>query len=108
MTRLSRRQLLKVGAAGAAGAMAVPYFIPSGVLAADGKPAANERITVGAIGVGGRASLLAGATARRRTDRRPVRLQSAPGRGVQGQEEGRLARLPALPQSSWSAKTSTR
>jgi hypothetical protein len=45
-------------AAGVAGAFGVPYLIPSGVLAADGKPGANERVTVGAIGVGGRASLL--------------------------------------------------
>ena len=36
----------------------VPYFIPSGVLADENKPGANERIGVGAIGVGGRASLL--------------------------------------------------
>jgi hypothetical protein len=48
MKELSRRQLLKAGAAGAAGAMAAPYFIPSGVLAAEDKPGANERITVGA------------------------------------------------------------
>ena len=41
-----------------AGAIAAPYFIPSGVLAADGKPGANERITVGVIGVGIRGGLL--------------------------------------------------
>ena len=58
MSKLSRRRLLKLGAAGAAGAMAAPYFIPTGVLAADGKPGANERVAVGAIGVGGRATLL--------------------------------------------------
>ena len=57
-TRFSRRRLLKLAAAGTAGALAVPYFIPSGVLAAGGKPGANERVAVGAIGVGGRASLL--------------------------------------------------
>ena len=55
---LSRRQLLKRGAIGAAGAFAAPYLIPRSVLAADGKPGANDRVTVGAIGVGGRASLL--------------------------------------------------
>ncbi len=55
---LSRRHLLKLAAAGAAGAFAAPYFIPSGVLAAGGRPGANERVTVGAIGVGGRATLL--------------------------------------------------
>jgi predicted dehydrogenase len=58
MNRLSRRELLKVGAAGAAGALAAPYFVPSGVLAAAGKPGANDRVAIGAIGVGGRASLL--------------------------------------------------
>ena len=57
MNRVSRRHLLKC-AAGVAGAIGVPYLIPSGVLAADGKPGANERIAVGAIGVGGRATLL--------------------------------------------------
>ena len=58
MRSLSRRQLLKLGAAGAAGAMAAPCFIPSGVLAAQGKPGANERIGVGTISCGGRVSLL--------------------------------------------------
>jgi predicted dehydrogenase len=58
MRKLSRRQLLQCGAASALGAIATPYVIPSGVLAADGKPGANERVTIGAIGVGGRASLL--------------------------------------------------
>ncbi|MCU0983262.1 MAG: Gfo/Idh/MocA family oxidoreductase [Pirellulaceae bacterium] len=57
MNKVSRRQVLKC-AAGMAGAFGVPYLIPSGVLAADGKPGANERVAVGAIGVGGRASLL--------------------------------------------------
>ena len=57
MNSVSRRQVLKC-AAGVAGAFGIPYLIPSGVLAADGKPGANERVTVGAIGVGNRASLL--------------------------------------------------
>lgn len=57
MSKLSRRQLLK-SAAGMAGAISLPYLIPTGVLAADGKPGANERVNIGAIGVGGRASLL--------------------------------------------------
>jgi predicted dehydrogenase len=56
--RVSRRHVLKLAAASAAGAFAAPYFIPSGVLAAAEKPGANERITIGAIGVGGRATLL--------------------------------------------------
>ena len=58
MSTVSRRQLLKHAAMGVAGAMAAPLFIPSGVLAAGGKPGANERIAVGAIGVGRRATLL--------------------------------------------------
>jgi predicted dehydrogenase len=53
--RLSRRQLLKCGVAGA---IAVPYLLPSGVLATQDKPGANERITVGIIGVGRRARQL--------------------------------------------------
>ncbi len=57
MGSISRRHLLKCAAAGAAGAMAAPYLIPSGVLAADGKPGANERVGVGAIGIGKRGSL---------------------------------------------------
>ena len=47
-----RRQFLK--AAGAA--VAVPYFVPSGVLASPGKPGANDRLTVAHIGVGGMGS----------------------------------------------------
>ena len=58
MNTFSRRQLLKIGAASAAGAVALPYFIPSGVLAADGKPGPNERIGVGIIGVGKRGTFL--------------------------------------------------
>ncbi len=44
-----RREFL--AAAGAAAA--VPYFVPSGVLAAQGKRGANERMVVAGIGVGG-------------------------------------------------------
>jgi predicted dehydrogenase len=57
-TRYPRRDFLKRAVVGAAGVVAAPYLIPRGVLAADGKLGANERVTVGAIGVGGRASLL--------------------------------------------------
>ena len=96
MNGLSRRQLLKYGVAGAAGAMAAPYLVPSGVLAADGKPGANERITVGAIGVGGRASLL--------LDQLPKDAQIVAlcdcnlprAESVQGQQKGQLAGVPAL------------
>jgi predicted dehydrogenase len=58
MQSLSRRQLLKLGAAAAAGAVAAPTIIPADVLGAPGKPGANERIRVGTISCGGRVSLL--------------------------------------------------
>ncbi len=57
-SKLSRRKVLKYAAAGAAGGIALPYFIPSGVLAADGKPGANDRVVIGFIGCGGRAQQL--------------------------------------------------
>ena len=52
-----RRTFLKTaGAAAAAGAaFGVPHLVPSGVLAAPGRKGANDRITVGHIGMGGRA-----------------------------------------------------
>ena len=75
---------------------------PISFLPASWRPTASRAPTsesrVGAIGVGGRASLLLEQLPDGRTDRRPVRLQSAPGRRLQGQEEGRLARLPGLSQ----------
>ena len=46
---LRRREFLATAGA----ALGVPCLIPSGVLAAPGKPGANERLTVGSIGVGG-------------------------------------------------------
>jgi predicted dehydrogenase len=58
LAKISRRQVLKHAIQGASGAIVAPYVIPSGILAADGKPGANERITVGVIGVGHRAGLL--------------------------------------------------
>src|SRR5665213_985334 len=54
-----RRAFLKATAGTvAASAFGAPLIIPRSALAAPGKPGANDRITVGAIGVGGRASLL--------------------------------------------------
>lgn len=47
-TKVSRRSFLHRSAALAA----APFIIPSGVLALDGRPGANDRITVGGIGVG--------------------------------------------------------
>ena len=59
VTNIRRREFLQTaGVALAAGAMSVPLFVPRHVLAAPGQPGANDRIGVGAIGVGGRASLL--------------------------------------------------
>ncbi|MHC4528356.1 MAG: Gfo/Idh/MocA family oxidoreductase, partial [Planctomycetota bacterium] len=47
--RLSRREFLaKTGAA-----ISIPYLVPSGVLAVPGRTGANERLTIGMIGVGG-------------------------------------------------------
>jgi len=51
----SRRTFLVKGARLAASASALPYLIPSGVLAAPGRPGANDRINIGYIGVGRRA-----------------------------------------------------
>lgn len=47
-TRVSRRTLLK----GAAGALAVPYFVPASALGRGGWLPPSERITVGFIGIG--------------------------------------------------------
>ncbi len=57
--RPSRRQFLAAAAkTTAAGTLGAPLLISRTALAAPGRPGANDRITVGAIGVGGRASLL--------------------------------------------------
>lgn len=48
-TRISRRQFLAASAATAIG----PMILPSGVLAAPGRPGANDKIITGHIGVGG-------------------------------------------------------
>lgn len=51
---MKRRDFLNKSTAAAAGA-SLPYLIPSSVLAAPGRPGANDRVTVGFVGVGGRA-----------------------------------------------------
>jgi predicted dehydrogenase len=57
--RSTRRQFLGTAARSVAGsALGAPLFVSRGVFAASGKPGANDRIGVGAIGVGHRASLL--------------------------------------------------
>ncbi|NUQ65364.1 MAG: Gfo/Idh/MocA family oxidoreductase, partial [Pirellulales bacterium] len=49
--RVTRRQFLRrTTTAGAA--VALPYFVPSGVLAAEGKPGANDKIGIAGIGIG--------------------------------------------------------
>jgi predicted dehydrogenase len=48
---LSRRQFLRRGTALTA-AVATPCFIPAGVLAAPGRPGANDRIGIAGIGIG--------------------------------------------------------
>jgi predicted dehydrogenase len=50
---LTRRELLKQSAAGAA-VLAAPWFVPATALGKDGKTAASERITLGIIGIGPR------------------------------------------------------
>ena len=54
--QLDRRAFLKRTATVAGAAVAVPYVITSDALGAAGRPAASDRIVMGAIGVGGRGS----------------------------------------------------
>jgi predicted dehydrogenase len=51
-SRLSRRTFLQHGAALAAAGVASPCFVPSGVLAAPGRPGANDKIGIAGIGIG--------------------------------------------------------
>ena len=48
----SRREFLRRGAVAGAAGLALPYFIPSGVLAAADQPGANDRIGIAGIGIG--------------------------------------------------------
>jgi predicted dehydrogenase len=57
--RQSRRRFL-MGSVKAAGAMTVPYFVPSASLASDNRPGANDRIVLGIIGMGQRGNQLLG------------------------------------------------
>ena len=54
-TTLTRRLFLTRGAM-AAGAVALPYYIPASALGRDGSVAPSERIVMGGIGMGGRGS----------------------------------------------------
>jgi predicted dehydrogenase len=59
-TPLTRRRFLTRGAM-AAGAVALPYYIPGSALGLDGALAPSERIVMGGIGLGGRGSYDLGA-----------------------------------------------
>src|SRR5215210_5339904 len=50
---VSRRRFIRSSMAAAAGAVSLPYFVPSRVLAAPGRAGANDRINIGYIGTGG-------------------------------------------------------
>jgi predicted dehydrogenase len=58
--KISRRRFLKTSTALAAAGASAPMFIPSGAPASPSKPGANDRIGVGYIGMGRRASQLLG------------------------------------------------
>ncbi|MHC4417691.1 MAG: Gfo/Idh/MocA family protein, partial [Planctomycetota bacterium] len=49
---ISRRQFLKKATGTAAGAMVLPYFVPSSVLGGAGSVLPSNRVTMGCIGVG--------------------------------------------------------
>ena len=51
-TRPSRREFLRRTLVTGTASAALPYLIPDGVLAAAGKPGANDRIGIGGIGIG--------------------------------------------------------
>ena len=51
--KVNRRGFLKTAAGAAAGAIAIPYIVPSSVFGADGGVAPSNRLHVGMIGVGG-------------------------------------------------------
>ena len=53
MKRLTRRSFLKHSTGLMASTIAVPYIVPSSALGKDGSTAPSERLTMGAIGIGG-------------------------------------------------------
>ena len=57
-SRLSRREAIKCTAAGAAGAAALPHWIPAAALGGEDTVATNDRIAIGFIGCGKRANQL--------------------------------------------------
>ena len=59
MTRSAGQKITRRRAIGwAALGMSAPMFVPRSVLGGNGQPGANDRVGIGAIGVGGRATLL--------------------------------------------------
>jgi len=72
-SKLSRRRFLKA-ATGAA--VAAPYIIPSGLLAAEGRPGPNDRIGVAGIGIGRQGSGVFRSAARSSVSR-PVAVADA-------------------------------
>lgn len=55
---LSRRSFLRRGLAAGAAGITLPQILPTGVLAANGRPGANDRIGIGFIGMGRQAGNL--------------------------------------------------
>jgi len=53
-SRISRRQFVRVGSAATLGALSLPYIIPSSALGQGPGTGANQRITMGFIGAGGK------------------------------------------------------
>jgi len=58
-TTITRRRFLARGAL-AAGAVALPYYVPASALGGNGAVAPSERIVMGGIGLGGRGSYALG------------------------------------------------
>jgi predicted dehydrogenase len=56
LMQLTRREFLRRNATLAAATIGFPSLLPTGVLAADGQPGANDRINIGFVGIGRQAS----------------------------------------------------
>jgi predicted dehydrogenase len=91
--RISRRRFLARGATALA-AGAAPLVIPSGVLAAPGRPGANDRVIIGVIGTGGRSRQLMKFVLRDLTEGRIVALSDCYAR--------RMEETLELAKSKWS------
>ncbi len=98
MNRLSRRQWLKLGAAGRQVRWR-PLISSPRRPGGRRQAGANERVGIGAIGVGGRASLLLNQLPPSGQIVALCDCNLPRAEGIQGQQEGRLARLPGSPQA---------